>query len=51
MSDNSQLELIREAAKRPPYKQTVYINAGQLLAEIESEYIPRRQRDVLERGR
>ena len=36
MSDNSQLELIREAANRPPYKQTVYVNAG-------------RQREVLER--
>lgn len=41
MSDNSQLELIREAANRPPYKQMVYVNAGQLLAEIEREYLPR----------
>ena len=41
MSDNSQLELIREAANRPPYKQTVYVNAGQLLAEIEREYVPK----------
>ena len=39
MSDNSQLELIREAANRPPYKQVVYVNAGQLLAEIEREYL------------
>ena len=42
MSDNSQLELIREAANRPPYKQTVYVNAGQLLAEIEREYVQER---------
>ena len=41
MSDNSKLELIREAANRPPYKQDVYVNAGQLLAEIEREYLPR----------
>ena len=39
MSNNSQLDMVREAANRPPYKQTVYVNAGQLLAEIERELI------------
>lgn len=41
MSDNSALELLREATKRPSYKQTIYVNAGQLLEEIEREYLPR----------
>lgn len=41
MSNNSQLDMVREAANRPPYKQVVYVNAGQLLAEIEREYLPR----------
>ena len=49
MSKNTQLDMVREAANRPPYKQTVYVNAGQLLAEIEREYLPRRQREVMER--
>ena len=41
MSKDTQLDMLREAANRPPYKQTVYVNAGQLLAEIEREYLPR----------
>lgn len=41
MSKNTQLDMLREAAERPPYKQDVYVNAGQLLAEIEREYLPR----------
>lgn len=49
MSDNSQLELIREAANRPPYKQMVYVNAGQLLAEIEREYHLERTCTVVEK--
>lgn len=41
MSKNTQLDMVREAANRPPYKQVVCVNAGQLLAEIEREYLPR----------
>lgn len=41
MSNNTQLDIVREAANRPPYKQDVCVNAGQLLAEIEREYLPR----------
>lgn len=41
MSKDTQLDIVREAANRPPYKQDVYVNAGQLLAEIEREYLPR----------
>ena len=51
MSKDTQLDMVREASNRPPYKQTVYVNAGQLLAEIEREYEPRSKREVLERGR
>ena len=41
MSKDTQLDMVREAANRPPYKQDVYVNAGQLLEEIEREYLPR----------
>lgn len=41
MRKSTQLDIVREAANRPPYKQDVYVNAGQLLAEIEREYLPR----------
>ena len=51
MRDNSQLELVRETAAQPSYKQAVYVTAGQPPAEIEREYEPRSKREVLERGR
>lgn len=48
MSKNTQLDIVREAANCPPYKQHVLVNAGQLLAEIEREYMPRPKIEVLD---